>query len=145
MKSNITKFLPIIIILFAIVGVLAYVAKNQKPKEKIKPEVISPSQLKSDNPETNEPATLPSTSEVEDSSKEGSSSDSDSASSGSSSDVEPVYTTTKTTICTPVYGMADTCTEHIVVDTGAETTLAYGLSAFSYLLGLFAFVKSKKA
>lgn len=60
---------------------------------------------------------------------------------------EPVKTvkTTKTTVCTPVYGMANTCTEHVVVDTAGESSFAFNLAGLSYLLGLAAFVKSKFA
>lgn len=52
-------------------------------------------------------------------------------------------TVTKTTICTPVYGSADTCTEHIVVDTGAENALFMNFAGFAYLGGLASFVKAK--
>jgi len=51
--------------------------------------------------------------------------------------------TTKTTICTPVYGSADTCTEHIVVDTGAESAAFFNFAGIAYLGGLLAFVKAK--
>mgnify|MGYP001558467831 CR=1 FL=1 len=53
--------------------------------------------------------------------------------------------TTQTTICTPVYGMANTCTEHIVVDTAGESDLFFSFAGLSYLAGLIAFVKSKYA
>ena len=52
---------------------------------------------------------------------------------------------TTSRVCTPVYGMADTCVEHITVDTGAETEAFFSLSALSYLGGLISFVKAKKA
>ena len=52
-------------------------------------------------------------------------------------------TVTKTTICTPVYGSADTCTEHIVVDTGAENALFMNFAGLAYLGGLASFVKAK--
>ncbi len=52
---------------------------------------------------------------------------------------------TKTTVCTPVYGMADSCVEHIAVDTAGEETLFLNLAGFSYLAGLAAFVKAKRA
>lgn len=51
--------------------------------------------------------------------------------------------TTTTTICTPVYGMANTCTEHIVVDTAGESDIFFSFAGLSYLAGLAAFVKSK--
>lgn len=47
-------------------------------------------------------------------------------------------------ICTPVYGMANICEEHITVDTGLESSLFYSLSTFSYLTGLGLFIKAKK-
>ena len=49
----------------------------------------------------------------------------------------------KTTICTPVYGMANTCTEHVVVDTGAADSIFFNLAGLSYLGGLVALVKAK--
>ncbi len=52
-------------------------------------------------------------------------------------------TVTKTTICTPVYGSADTCTEHIVVDTGAENALFFNFAGLAYLGGLASFIKAK--
>lgn len=53
--------------------------------------------------------------------------------------------TTKTVICTPVYGQANTCTEHIVVDTGAQDAIFFNFAAFSYLAGLASFIKAKRA
>jgi hypothetical protein len=50
---------------------------------------------------------------------------------------------TKTTVCTPVYGSADTCTEHIVVDTGADSALFFNFAGLAYLGGLISFVKAK--
>jgi len=49
----------------------------------------------------------------------------------------------RTTVCTPVYGMANTCTEHVVVDTGASDSILFNLAGLSYLGGLVAFVKAK--
>jgi len=54
-----------------------------------------------------------------------------------------VTTVTKTTICTPVYGMANTCTEHVVVDTGAQDSIFFNLAGISYIGGLVAFIKAK--
>jgi len=50
---------------------------------------------------------------------------------------------TKTTICTPVYGSADTCTEHVVVDTGAESSMFFNFAGLAYIGGLLSFVKAK--
>ena len=47
-------------------------------------------------------------------------------------------------ICTPVYGMANSCAEHAVVDTALDTTIFYNLAGLSYFAGLAAFVKAKK-
>jgi len=49
----------------------------------------------------------------------------------------------KTTVCTPVYGMANTCTEHVVVDTGAADSIFFNLAGISYIGGLVALVKAK--
>lgn len=48
-------------------------------------------------------------------------------------------------VCTPVYGMANTCAEHAVVDTGLDSGTLLNASALSYVLGLAAFIKAKKA
>ena len=59
----------------------------------------------------------------------------------------PVHADGGTTIeivCTPVYGMANTCQEHITVDTGLENQIFYTLSTLSYLTGLGLFIKAKK-
>lgn len=47
--------------------------------------------------------------------------------------------------CTPVYGMANSCAEHKVVDTDIDTGIFYNLAGFSYLTGLLSFIKAKKA
>lgn len=49
-----------------------------------------------------------------------------------------------TTVCTPVYGQADSCVEHQPVDTGAESQIAYSLAGGSYMAGLAAFIRAKK-
>ena len=47
------------------------------------------------------------------------------------------------TVCTPVYGMTNSCAEHAVVDTGFDTSTLMNASALSYVLGLAAFIKAK--
>ncbi len=47
--------------------------------------------------------------------------------------------------CTPVYGMANSCAEHKVVDTDIDTGIFYNLAGFSYLTGLLSFIKAKRA
>ncbi len=59
-----------------------------------------------------------------------------------SSQVKLAQTTT-TTVCTPVYGQANTCAEHAVVDTALDTSVFYNLAGMSYIFGLAAFVKAK--
>lgn len=54
-----------------------------------------------------------------------------------------VITTTKTVICTPVYGQASTCTEHIVVDTGAADSIFFNFAGLAYIAGLASFIKAK--
>jgi hypothetical protein len=56
-----------------------------------------------------------------------------------------VTRTTKTIVCTPVYGQANTCTEHIVVDTGAQDSIFFNFAGLSYLAGLASFVFAKRA
>lgn len=61
------------------------------------------------------------------------------------STIDNLRSTQLGTPCTPVYGMANTCTEHIVVDTAGESDLFFSFAGLSYLAGLLAFVKSKYA
>ncbi len=49
-----------------------------------------------------------------------------------------------TTVCTPVYGMANTCAEHAVVDTALDTSIFYNLAGLSYFTGLASFIRAKK-
>lgn len=48
------------------------------------------------------------------------------------------------TVCTPVYGMANSCAEHAVVDTGLDTNTLTTAGFVSYALGLAAFIKAKR-
>lgn len=57
--------------------------------------------------------------------------------------VAQTTTVTKTSVCTPVYGSADTCTEHVVVDTGADNAIFFNFAGLAYLGGLLSFVKAK--
>ena len=56
-----------------------------------------------------------------------------------------VTTISKNTVCSPVYGMANSCAEHVVVDTGADMGTMFNLASISYIGGLMAFVFAKKA
>lgn len=58
---------------------------------------------------------------------------------------KPKKIITKSMVCTPVYGAANTCVEHEVVDTAGENVLFFNLAGLSYLAGLVSFVKAKKA
>jgi len=51
---------------------------------------------------------------------------------------------TKTIVCTPVYGQANTCTEHIVVDTGAADAIFFNFAGLSYLAGLASFIFARR-
>lgn len=51
--------------------------------------------------------------------------------------------TTSNLVCTAVYGSANTCTEHITVDTGAENALFFNFAGLAYLGGLVSFAKAK--
>ena len=53
-------------------------------------------------------------------------------------------TTRTVTVCTPVYGMANSCAEHVVVDTALDTSVFYNLAGLSYFAVLAAFIKAKK-
>ena len=53
--------------------------------------------------------------------------------------------TERRVVCTPVYGAANTCVEHEVVDTAGGDILFLNLAGLSYIAGLGAFVKSKFA
>jgi hypothetical protein len=48
-------------------------------------------------------------------------------------------------VCTPIYGMADSCVEHQVVETAGESNFLYTLSGMSYFAGLISFIKAKLA
>jgi hypothetical protein len=48
-------------------------------------------------------------------------------------------------VCTPIYGMADSCVEHQVVETAGESNFLYTLSGLSYFAGLISFIKAKLA
>lgn len=47
-------------------------------------------------------------------------------------------------VCTPVYGMANSCAEHTIVDTGLDSSLFLNFAGLSYLGGLGAFLKAKR-
>ena len=57
--------------------------------------------------------------------------------------IAKAQTTKTSSVCTPVYGMANTCTEHVVVDTGAADSVLFNLAGLSYFAGLVSFIKAK--
>ncbi len=142
------SILPIIFIVLALTGAITYsLAKRTIPAKPINNVGISANQLEGNNTVTPTPTTIKKTSF-------GSIAVAPSATptivlpettekTATKSAKTAVATTTKTTICTPVYGSADTCTEHVVVDTGAESAMFFNLSALAYVGGLLSFVKAK--
>jgi len=148
------QILPIIFIVLALTGAITYsLAKRTVPKKPIENIGISANQLEDNSTVTPTPTeskkvafgslvvatptpsitptAMPTIAEKEE------------ATSSTKKVASTAVTTTKTTICTPVYGSADTCTEHVVVDTGAESAMFFNFAGFAYLAGLLAFVKAK--
>lgn len=146
------SILPIIFIVLALTGAITYsLAKRTVPQKPIDNIGISANQLESDSTVTPTPTdtkkvtfgslvatptpsvtptTMPTIAEKEEATS-------------STKAVATTTVTTKTTICTPVYGSADTCTEHVVVDTGAESAMFFNFAGLAYLGGLLSFVKAK--
>ncbi len=145
------SILPIIFIVLALTGAITYsLAKRAIPKKPTESIGISANQIESERTVTPSPTetkkvtfgnlivvtptpsvtptTIPS---VTDTTTKG------------GQTIANTTVTTKTTICTPVYGSADTCTEHVVVDTGAESAMFFNFAGIAYLGGLLAFVKAK--
>ena len=133
------SLLPVILVLLLLTGAITYsLSKRVIPKAEENRfgipanEIITPTPLASPEP---------------------------SAKAGTPAIAEPVLTalpsagqkggsvtrTTKTIVCTPVYGQANTCTEHIVVDTGAQDSIFFNFAGLSYLAGLASFVFAKRA
>ena len=153
------SILPIIFIVLILTGAITYaLAKRSIPQQEVNRFGISANQLEGsiDNitptptqtssfgsltltptpffipspTPTQEPTSIPTTSENDGSTK------------GGLIKIK-IATTTKTIVCTPVYGMANTCTEHIVVDTGAEDAIFFNFAGLAYVAGLTSFIKAK--
>ncbi len=146
------SILPIIFIVLALTGAITYsLAKRTVPQKPVESIGISANQLESDSTVTPTPTdtkkvtfgslvatptpsvtptAMPTIAEKEEATS-------------STNKVATSTVTTKTTICTPVYGSADTCTEHVVVDTGAESAMFFNFAGLAYLGGLLSFVKAK--
>lgn len=147
------SILPIIFIVLALTGAITYsLAKRAVPEKPVESIGISANQLESDRTVTPTPTetkkvsfgnlvvatptpsitptAIPTVAEKD-------------TATNSAKAVATSTITTKTTICTPVYGSADTCTEHVVVDTGAESAMFFNFAGLAYLGGLLSFVKAK--
>ena len=147
------SILPIIFIVLALTGAITYsLAKRTVPQKPVESIGISANQLESDSTVTPTPTetkkvsfgnlvvatptpsvtptAMPTIAEKEEATS-------------STKAIATTTVTTKTTICTPVYGSADTCTEHVVVDTGAESAMFFNFAGLAYLGGLLSFVKAK--
>ncbi len=150
------SILPIIFIVLALTGMIAYtLAKRAIPQKPINNIGISANQLESNDKPTPvttgtkkitfnnlitptiTPTILPVVTET------GTKTSSKAVSTTASKAKVSQTTVTKTQICTPVYGSADICTEHVVVDTGVEDALFFNFAGIAYVGGLLSFVKAK--
>ncbi len=141
------SILPIIFIVLVLTGAIVYsLAKRTLPTKPIdnlgipanelegKDGITPTPTIKITNPSITPTISLPSTTENTNTTKGGQ---------AVTAQKTTVTKITKTTVCTPVYGSADTCTEHVVVDTGAESAMFFNLAGIAYLGGLLSFVKAK--
>lgn len=141
------SILPIIFIVLVLTGAIVYsLAKRTLPTKPIdnlgipanelegKDGITPTPTIKITNPSITPTISLPSTTENTNTTKDG-----QAVTTGKTT----VTKVTKTTVCTPVYGSADTCTEHVVVDTGAESAMFFNFAGLAYLGGLLSFVKAK--
>lgn len=162
------SILPLIVVILLLTGAITYtLSKNTLPKLITKQESVSPNELEVDSFSTPTPTASPSpkataTPTAKDTTKTSAQTISVSPTVvptivvkksliTEASKEEPkiatqtITTVTKSTICTPIYGSANTCVEHQVVNTGAEDVIFFNLAGASYLAGLVAFVKAKRA
>ena len=161
------SLLPLILVILLLTGAITYtLSKNSIPKIITKQDSVSPNELEVDSFMTPTPTpTTVSTAKVTPSptikTSEGlgtkpvdivptitikkSQTDSSEGKIVDKTTKEVTTKVTKNRVCTPVYGMADSCVEHIVVDTAGEDALFLNLAGLSYLAGLAAFVKAKRA
>lgn len=144
MQTSAFKFLPLLLATLVVVGAVSFASQKLISKKKIEgvfTKLPEPTPFVTVKPFRGDTAgTIPSptptatpvpavTEEVE--------------TKGGLKKTVSVKTTTET-VCTPVYGMANSCAEHTVVDTGLETGAFYNLAALSYFGGLAAFIRAKK-
>jgi len=136
------SILPIILIVLVLTGAITYsLSKRALPAKQSENESVSANKLKGNSNLTPTPTikitptlSMPSTTENTNLTKGGQ---------AVTAQKTTVTKVTKTTVCTPVYGSADTCTEHIVVDTGAESAMFFNFAGLAYLGGLVSFIKAK--
>lgn len=137
------SILPIILIVLVLTGAITYsLSKRVVPQKPVDSLGVPANEIEDDSTLTPTPTVtitpapsvtptaMPKVTEKETTTKGGQS-------------VATSKTVTKTTICTPVYGSADTCTEHVTVDTGADTAALFNFAGIAYLGGLLSFVKAK--
>ena len=164
------SLLPLILVILVLTGTITYVlSKNTLPKLVTKQETVSPNELEVDSFTTPTPTATPSPKATPTVTPKISikptvtavptittkkSLTEEPKTGANDTDVKIVDATTKktittkvtkTTVCTPVYGMADTCTEHVVVDTAGSDSVFFNFAGLSYLAGLIAFIKAKYA
>lgn len=138
------SILPIIFVVLVLTGAITYsLAKRAIPKKPIDSLGIPANEIEDDSTLTPTPTititpipsvtptAMPKVTEKETTTDKG------------GQPITASTTVTKTTICTPVYGSADTCTEHVTVDTGADTAAFFNFAGIAYLGGLLSFVKAK--
>ena len=166
------SILPIILVILLLTGAITYVlSKNTLPKQVTKQEAVSPNELEVDSFMTPTPSATPTlkalatptptptatptpTPKVAQAStsniptvtlKDTKDEDKEPTTKGGVKDGDVKIVDAKSTVCTPVYGAANTCVEHEVVDTAGENVLFLNLAGLSYLAGLGAFIKAKRA
>ncbi|KKT44030.1 MAG: hypothetical protein UW64_C0020G0013 [Microgenomates group bacterium GW2011_GWC1_44_37] len=153
------SLLPIILIILVLTGAVTYslskriipkreenrfgIAANQLGSSIITPTASPTKQPTTKNPELPTVTPTPTKSEGVISTLPTVTEDNSETKGGQKTADKTVTKITKTIVCTPVYGQANTCTEHIVVDTGAADAIFFNFAGLSYLAGLAAFVKAK--
>lgn len=158
MQTSPLKFLPLILVILTLGSAAFFFTQRNSVKEKInkvytklpEPTVFVPvkrnqNEIGSDSIPSITPTVTPTATPTVTPIANTSNQPNQSNSTNSSKKVATTTTRTSTTIvCTPVYGMANSCAEHTVVDTGLETSAFYNLAALSYVGGLAAFIKAKR-
>ena len=138
MQSSVLKYLPLVLAVFVVVGAVAFASQKFIARKKVDgiftklPEPTLFIAIPTPTP-TSTPTPISQTNE------------SNSTNKSKTQTTKTVSLKTSTeTVCTPVYGMANSCAEHAVVDTALDTSIFYNLAGLSYFAGLAAFVKAKR-